>query len=107
VGPYVPLLEFKQLLIQGTLTLAIRGASFDADMRALLEGSGVPRKLSPDLDAVPFGSELSYRRDFPRALSVLRIGRLGGDRKGRDGLSVRGRFGFGVRAEEADSVQLY
>jgi hypothetical protein len=68
--------------------------AFDADMRALLEGGGVLAQLAPGLYAVPFGPRFS--------LSVPQKGRLAGDREGRDGLAVRGRFGFGIAAAEVN-----
>jgi hypothetical protein len=66
----------------GALALVFAAAQFalDGDMQALLETGGVFAEPSPGLDAVPFGPF--------GPLAVLLVGRLGGDREGRNSLSI-------------------
>ena len=78
--------------------IAAAQLAFDADVRALLEGRGVLAQLASSLDVVPFS--------ILAPLAVRHVGRLGGDREGRNGLAVQGGFGFGVRAEEANEFNV-
>src|SRR5262249_9348706 len=80
------------------LVFAAAQLALDVDLRALLEAAGVFGQLAPARDAVPFGPLL--------ALAVLQIRGLGCEREVRDGLAVRGGFGFGIAGEEANEFNV-